>query len=200
MNIVFDVGRVIVEWEVEKVLSSVQADPQVKALMHDEMFAHNDWLLMDRGALDFVSLANRVAERTGVDLPTIEKFQYAAMHSLDYLPHSVELVKQLKGDNAELYVLSNMSKDVRHYLQSRDDFFDTHFKGLLWSHEHDCIKPEPEIFETFLEMFGLKAETCFFIDDRPENIEMAKEKGFETHLFQNPIECVNLLKSKLVRA
>jgi putative hydrolase of the HAD superfamily len=36
-----------------------------------------------------------------------------------------------------------------------------------------------------MDRYGLKAEECVFIDDRPENIEAAKALGMEGIVFEN---------------
>ena len=41
-------------------------------------------------------------------------------------------------------------------------------------------KPEPEMFQTVLQITQKKAEQCLFIDDREKNVEGAKKCGFHT--------------------
>ena len=39
------------------------------------------------------------------------------------------------------------------------------------------------MYQQFLEMYGLQAENCIFVDDTDENVEAAKQLGFEGIVF-----------------
>jgi HAD hydrolase, family IA, variant 3 len=45
--------------------------------------------------------------------------------------------------------------------------------GTLISADVKLLKPDPQIYQTFLKKFDLKAEECVFIDDTPINVEGA---------------------------
>ena len=66
MNIVFDLGGVVVTWEPEAIIAQVFADPMVQALVHTEIFRHADWLALDRGTLPWQEAVKRGAHRTGL--------------------------------------------------------------------------------------------------------------------------------------
>ena len=51
MNIVFDLGGVVVRWEPEVIITKVFADPVVQGVVRAEVFGHADWLALDRGTL-----------------------------------------------------------------------------------------------------------------------------------------------------
>lgn len=45
--------------------------------------------------------------------------------------------------------------------------------GALISAEVKLLKPDPQIYRTFLHKFALRPEECVFIDDTPINVEGA---------------------------
>ena len=47
-------------------------------------------------------------------------------------------------------------------------------------------KPDPEIYRQVEADCCLPPETLFFTDDRPENIDAASARHWQTHLFQGP--------------
>ena len=57
------------------------------------------------------------------------------------------------------------------------------FDGTLVSAEEKLAKPNPAIYERLFEKFHLKAEECFFIDDRQDNIDSAKGCGMDGYCF-----------------
>ena len=40
-------------------------------------------------------------------------------------------------------------------------------------------KPDWRIYRRLMERYGLKAEECVFIDDRPENVAAARSMGMQ---------------------
>ena len=77
-----------------------------------------------------------------------------------------------------IYVLSNASDLFYKYFPNLLplDFFD----GVFVSSDYLMLKPDLEIYETFLTKYGLKAEECLFVDDRQENADGAAKTGMNT--------------------
>ena len=87
-----------------------------------------------------------------------------------------QLIAGLKAAGYQILLLSNAAFTLRTYfpLLPGSQFFD----DVYVSSEHRILKPEHEIYEDFLQHFGLQAETCFFVDDNPANVEAAMLVGF----------------------
>ncbi|RPJ40436.1 MAG: HAD family phosphatase, partial [Chloroflexi bacterium] len=58
------------------------------------------------------------------------------------------------------------------------------------------VKPDPRIFEVFLEQIGRKPEQCLFIDDSRKNIEAANSMGFQTIRFESPEQLERELRER----
>ena len=52
--------------------------------------------------------------------------------------------------------------------------------GLSFQEEEKLIKLDKRIFEIMLDRYHLEAKNSLFIDDNMNNIQAAKEMGFET--------------------
>ena len=60
------------------------------------------------------------------------------------------------------------------------------FDGIVISGVEKLIKPDKKIFEIMLDRYHLEAKNALFIDDNINNIQAAKEMGFETiHVQEN---------------
>ena len=92
-----------------------------------------------------------------------------------------ELVRDLKEAGYRLYVLSNMSREFIDYLR-RFPVYGL-FDGEVVSCEELCVKPEPRIYEILLDRYGLLPSETLFIDDRPANIDTARQLGIGGFLF-----------------
>ena len=60
------------------------------------------------------------------------------------------------------------------------------FREIVVSGVEKIAKPDPAIFELFLERYELAARDCVFIDDSPANIATAKALGFTALHFVDP--------------
>ena len=60
-----------------------------------------------------------------------------------------------------------------------------HMDGGVFSCYVNLIKPDPAIYRCLLEMYGLKAEECLFIDDREDNVVAARKLGIQAERFEN---------------
>jgi epoxide hydrolase-like predicted phosphatase len=68
------------------------------------------------------------------------------------------------------------------------ELFPELFDAVVISGEVGMRKPEPRIFELAIELIGLPAEDCVFIDDIPENIAAAEAVGLTGVLHRSATE------------
>ncbi|MBL4839729.1 MAG: HAD-IA family hydrolase, partial [Thalassospira sp.] len=61
------------------------------------------------------------------------------------------------------------------------------FEGILVSGQEKLAKPDPQIFDLTAARFKLDPRETLFIDDSEKNIQQAREMGFATHWFRDPI-------------
>lgn len=83
----------------------------------------------------------------------------------------LELLQTLKKNGYRLYLLSNAAIR-RHEYWARAEASKL-MDGTLISADVKLLKTDPQIYQTFLKKFDLKAEECVFIDDTPINVEGA---------------------------
>jgi 2-haloacid dehalogenase len=91
---------------------------------------------------------------------------------------TVTVLKQVKQTGLPVYALTNWSCEKFPIARQRFDFL-AWFVDILVSGEVGLKKPDPGIFELFLERYQLDAPSTFFIDDNEENIRVAA--GFGMH-------------------
>lgn len=71
------------------------------------------------------------------------------------------------------------------------------FESVYFSHEMGSRKPEAAFFKKVLKEQDLKAEDCYFIDDREENVAAAEKLGIETWHFDPETNDLRDLKKRL---
>jgi len=96
------------------------------------------------------------------------------------------LVNWLRGKNKnyKVFLLTNNTIELNNLLKERFQIFDI-FNYIFNSAEIGLAKPDPKFFEYILKKLKTKPEECLFVDNKKENIEVAKQLGFYTILFKN---------------
>jgi putative hydrolase of the HAD superfamily len=194
LNLIFDLGGVVVRWDPAAIIASVFDDEELQARVRKGVFAHADWLELDRGTLDREQAIRRAAQRTGMAESEIRRLLLAVPPSLVPIPETVDLLYRLKAKSYPLYCLSNMHVASIEHLEREQEFFEV-FTGKVISCRLKLCKPEPAIYEQALKVNGLEANDTVFIDDVDVNIEAAAKIGLHTILFRNAAQCERELRA-----
>lgn len=175
-NIIFDVGKVLVEWEPERVMRRLGMDAPTVEAVADATVRTKDWDEADRGACAPEELLARFIEKAPEYEKEIRSFWEhigMAIYQYDYVK---EWMRTLKEQGYHLYILSNYGARTYEHTKEKLSFL-ADVDGALFSFQVKQIKPEPEIYHTLLERYNLNAEECVFLDDREENIKAAEACG-----------------------
>jgi putative hydrolase of the HAD superfamily len=194
LNIVFDLGGVVVRWEPETLIADLFDDLEVCRVVHSEFVGHPDWVELDRGTLAPEDAVARASERTGLSHFELNHFLQRVPSRLTPITDTVELLHRLKTQGHSLYCLSNMHFASIEYLERTYDFFDV-FTGKVISCRLNLCKPEPKIYSHLLETYGLHAADTVFIDDVEVNLATARQMGIQTVRFENPVQCTDELRA-----
>ena len=181
-NIVFDLGRVMVEFDPVAYLRGFGYPEELVQRLFEIVFGH-DWYLHDRGdyaAIDDLRLAlirkypAYEAELTAVLRGDWVKIHYLKADTADYMA-------ELKRRGYRIYILSNLSVESYEYIRQYD-FFKLP-DGGVFSYQERCCKPEEKIYRTLLGRYSLVPEETVFLDDNPDNIAAAERLGIHGVLF-----------------
>ena len=194
MNLVFDLGGVVVRWDPDAIIAGVFSDPGIRSTVKADVFSHSDWLELDRGTLARDEVIARAAQRTGVAQGEMERLLHAVPPSLAVFPETVELLYRLKRKGYPLYCLSNMGFASIEYLEKTHTFWDA-FDGAVISCRLQLCKPERAIYEHLLRTYALAAEDTLFIDDVQKNLDAAEKLGIRTLRFENAAQCERALRA-----
>jgi putative hydrolase of the HAD superfamily len=188
LNLIFDLGGVVVRWDPEAIIAGVFTDEKTKARAREDVFAHPDWLELDRGTLGRDDAIRRAAQRSGIAEAEIRRLLLAVPPSLVPFPETVDLLYRLKAKGHPLYCLSNMHFASIEHLEREHRFFEV-FSGAVISCRLNLCKPEAAIYEHALKTYNLEAGETIFIDDVEKNVSAAGELGIRTILFRNAAQC-----------
>ncbi|MEL6478418.1 MAG: HAD family phosphatase [Pseudomonadota bacterium] len=184
MNIVWDVGNVLIRWEPRLVYAEdFGSDAEIDTFLEKIDFAA--WNLeQDRGRTWDEAVALKVAEFPQHEA-LISKFHANWQEAVPgAIEGSVAILESLRRGGRPLYAITNFSAEKWQQSCARFPFL-TSFRHAMVSAHEGLIKPDPAIFNRFLQRTSLKAADCLFIDDSAANIATAKGMGFDTIRFES---------------
>jgi 2-haloacid dehalogenase len=184
--VVFDFGGVLIGWDPRNLYSRYFPDePQAMEDFLAEI-SFMDWnAQQDKGrpfSEGVASLAKQFPHHANLINAYRENWRESITGIID---GTVEILQLLKDKGYLLYGLSNWSTETFGMVRHEFEFFNL-FDEILLSGEVKLIKPEPEIFELFLQRIGIPADQCLFIDDSEPNIITARKLSFDTVQFISP--------------
>ena len=101
------------------------------------------------------------------------------------IPHSVRLLRKLRGKGVPVFALTNFGIDSFALAQTRYEFLSEFDRAYVSGHMA-VIKPDPGIFAMVEAECGLRPGALIFTDDRADNIAAAAARGWQTHHFTGP--------------
>ena len=180
--VVFDVGRVLYQWQLAHLFEKIVSDPDRLAKLLDEVVTEEWHSEADAGR----SLADMVPERIAL-YPDFEAEirAYAARFNETIpgpVPGSHALVERLDARGIPLFAITNFGAEFWAGFRPTAPIFDR-FGQIVVSGEEKLAKPDPAIFALAQDRFGKPAEAMLFIDDNPANVEAAAACGWQVHHF-----------------
>ena len=185
-NFIFDFGQVIIKYDPEYITSAYVKNSEDVNLVKDVVFDRFYWdnldadLITDEEAKN--SIKSRLPERLREVACTVYDNWY---YNLPLIHETVGLIKKIKENGGNLFLISNISKDFAQNYTKIPEIKETLdlFDGLVFSGPIALAKPSKEIFNFALKKFGIKAEESIFFDDNKDNVLSADSVGIKGYLF-----------------
>lgn len=198
MNIIFDLGNVLIEWNKEKILSKICKNDLEYNLFNKLVFQSNLWIDLDNGKISLEFLENQLIDEMGHQYQDqIHELVWNWFNYVDSYDEVYELIEQLKKKNFQIYVLSNTSSIFHILLDSVLSKVSSVLDGYVISCEVKMMKPQKEIYLSLVNKYQLDIKDCIFLDDLEENVEAARTLGIKAFQIKERKEISNILKDLL---
>lgn len=182
--VVFDIGQVLIEWDPEGFYDGVIGDARRRQLF-SEVDLDGMNRQVDLGA-DFKKTIYDMADRHPDWRDEVrlwhDRWIEMATPAID---HSVQLLRALRTKGVTVFALSNFGVGSFDHAETYYPFFGEFDRRYVSGHLR-MMKPDPRIYEVLETDSGVAPAALLFTDDRPENIAVAAERGWQTHLFEGP--------------
>lgn len=181
-TIIFDVGRVLVDFDWENYLKQFGFPQPVRDAVAAATFLSPQWDEMDQGLLadeEYLKRFIRNAPQCQREIQMVYENAKNCIHARDY---AVPLVRRCRERGRRTYILSNYSRRLFYETEEKMPFR-KYMDGELFSFQAGLIKPQPEIYRCLLDKYSIHPRRALFIDDRQENLDTAAALGIHTLLF-----------------
>lgn len=182
--VIFDFGNVLIGWDPEHLYQHLIPDASERRFFLDQI-CNTEWnLQQDYGRPWAEAIEAKVAQHPGYE-SLIRAFRTRARDMLTGLiPEGNELLAKLREAGVPCHGLTNWSADTFEECRPQLSFL-SHLQHVAVSGHLNMGKPQPGIYLHLLDLIGLPAEACAFIDDSPANIAAAERLGMAGILFRN---------------
>ncbi|MBU1176473.1 MAG: HAD-IA family hydrolase [Alphaproteobacteria bacterium] len=185
---VFDIGGVMFDWN-PLYLYRKLFETEEEAVWFCENVCTPDWNIgLDAGADYAKAVARKCAEfpRYWREIQAFDT-RWGEMNG-GIIEGTVAIHDELVAAELPTFAITNFSWEKWVGSLGAFPFFEK-FDGVVVSGLEGLVKPDPRIFNLFLNRYGLAAESCVMIDDNAINIAAAKALGFKTVHFASPAQC-----------
>ena len=196
MNLIFDIGNVICEWNPQALVEKLFETPAQQQEALQSVIQHQDWVDLDKGLLDVEQALANAAARSFLEKEALRSIYLETPVSLTPSSSMVAAVQDLKSLGYPLFILSNMQRHSWDRLYPQYDFWSL-FDGIVVSYEINMVKPDRKIFEYITRRYGLDTADTLFLDDMQVNVDAAKDCGMQTILVANVQQALHELYLKL---
>lgn len=180
--VVFDVGKVLVEWERDLPFRSLIPDPAERAWFMDEVIP-----LSWHGEHDAGRDAEEMIAARSADYPDHAHLIRAWLDRFNEtipgpVPGSTAIVEELHAAGVPLYAITNFGADTWAMFSPTYPLFGR-FRDIVVSGVEKLAKPDPAIYALATDRFGHAPGAMLFVDDSLPNVESARACGWHAHHF-----------------
>lgn len=182
-NIIFDFGNVLGTFDFDTLMNACGAKPT--SVLKDIIF--HDWEKLDAGFIEYNDYIQSCLSLAPIEEhDNMKKFFKQWYKLLPPIDEIHEWIKELKKQGYRLYLLSNAPVVFEENASVYPIL--NYFDGLVFSGSIQLAKPQNEIYSYLLNKYQLKAEECFFIDDKEENILAGIHCGIDGKVYQHNLD------------
>jgi len=181
--VVFDIGRVLVEWDLRALFAKLIDEPEQLDWFLRHVVTEEWHFQSDLGR----PLAEMVAERQA-EFPRHADLLDSYVHRFNEtveqpIPGTHALVRRLHAAGVPLFALTNFGAEFFAGFRPTQPILDL-FDDIVVSGQERVAKPDPRIYEIAERRFGHAPQSLFFTDDNPANVATARARGWHAHLFE----------------
>ena len=196
MDIILDMGNVLLEWNKDKILQGVSDTKKDYLILDKTIFQSGLWEKLDFGTMTREELVLKVVSMIGNTYQKkVEEVIWNWPSYIDIYREVFPVLSELKKKGHRIFVLSNTSKVFYDLLEEQLSPIKELLDGFVLSCDIKAIKPDLAMFKEILDKYQLDPTHCVFLDDIEDNTSAAEKLGIKAYQVKKRSDVVDILKS-----
>ena len=196
MDIILDMGNVLLEWNKDKILQGVSDTKKDYLMLDKTIFQSGLWERLDLGTMTRQELVLKVVSMIGSTYQKkVEEVIWNWPSYIDIYREVFPVLSELKKKGHRIFVLSNTSKVFYDLLDEQLSPLKELLDGFVLSCDIKAIKPDLAMFKEILDKYQLNPTNCVFLDDIEYNTIAAEKLGIKAYQVKKRSDVVDILKS-----
>lgn len=180
--VVFDVGRVLVQWDLRLLFAKLIADP-VELDWFTATVVTAEWHFQHDAGRPLAEMVEERAAQYPDHAHVIRAYAQRFNETIPGpVPGSLELVEALHQRGIPLYAITNFGHELWERFRPTYPVFER-FADIVVSGTEKIAKPDPAIYALAARRFGHPPGEMLFIDDNQANVIAARTCGWQVHHF-----------------
>lgn len=183
--VVFDLGKVLLDFDYAVAVRRLLSQSKCTASELLTLINQSPLLMQyERGTLTTEAFFEKVRDVSGYE-GTFEAFKEMFGDIFTPIPGMIQLHADLVARGVPVFIFSNTNEMAVVHIRKHFPFF-SRFDGYVFSYEHQAMKPEAALYEVVEKLSGRRGEKIIYLDDRAENIEAGRARGWRTLVHESP--------------
>ncbi len=184
-TVVFDLGGVVVDWDLRHLFRSVFDDDVAMERFLAEVLTPDQNLRCDLG-MPLADLVDELAAEHPADRHALEAWRDRWIETIPrVIDGTIDLIDDLAAAEVAVLALSNFSAETFPLCRDAHPVFHR-FDDICLSGDLGIAKPDPRIYRTLLDRNGVSPSEAVFIDDSHVNVIGARDVGMTAVHFESP--------------
>ena len=192
--VIFDLGKVLVDFDWSIAARRMAARSAMTAADLLKVFDYSplvlDYELGKVSSEEFFAEAGRRAGFKG------DFDEFAAIYSdiFTEMESMTAMHAELRQRDVPTYIFSNTNALAIQHIRAQFPFF-ANFDGFVLSYEHGVMKPHAPLYEAVERLSGRRGAELLYIDDRLENVESGRARGWQVILQEHPEKTISAVRA-----
>ena len=196
MDIIPDMGNVLLEWDKDKILQGISDTKKDYLMLDKTIFQSGLWERLDLGTMTREELVLKVVSMIGRTYQKkVEEVIWNGPSYIDIYTEVFPVLSELKKKGHRIFVLSNTSKVFYDLLEEQLSPIKELLDGFVLSCDIKAIKPDLVMSKEILDKYQLDPTNCVFLDDIEDNTMAAEKLGIKAYQVKKRSNIVDILKS-----
>jgi 2-haloacid dehalogenase len=191
--VVFDLGKVLVDFDYGISAAKIARQSRFTPQQVQHLLDHSPLLYrFETGLLTNQQFYGEVCAACGYS-GTLNDFYGVFADIFSEIEPMTAMQAALRSHGVPTYIFSNTNGIAVAHIRKNFPFF-ANFDDYIYSYEQGAMKPDAKIYEVVERVAGRRGGQIVYLDDRLENFQAARARGWRALLHKTPEETILALR------